>query len=745
MSDRHALIVGIDDYDSDPLPSCVKDARDVASVLQMDEYGFETKLLTDASATRRNIMQELLAIQLLQPKLFLFYFSGHGCLTQIGAYLVTVDGQPLDEGIGLDQLGKMLALFTDAGASVVGILDCCHAGACPWNLRPIARPHVEETMSGLSTSRVLLAACRPDEFAYAGNSDQHSLFTHHLLDGMLGNAADEDGAITAMSLYEFTCRPFEQITGQTPVIRSDVAGRIVLAKGFEPRLRKPLDEDLARQLESEAGQYLDDFTRRTSVGYELWRRQGYIAACDALSPLIRWFDGRLRDNPELRKRPKFIELRSAAIARLATLANVDPGTKLRAGKAVGTLETRLGEGSFGAVWKVKVGSSESPYLAYKIYHPHELSVENKVARFERGYRAMRQLDHPQIVKVHEFTACPVGFFMDFIGGPNLRDLSPGYADPQSTVQLLLTVAETLVHAHGRTVIHRDIKPENIIVTYHERTDSWIPHLTDFDLAWFSTATKLTKDAIGTTFYAAPEQLANPLSKASHKETVDVYSFGQLSYFVVMRSDPVPLGVADNKKALEKRLANWPSERAARTFFDLYSDCSEFDPGKRPQNFSDIVDRLAKVLHYFRSANEKEPASSARFVHELVFSMAGLDPGPVREARSEFHSRSGRTNIFLTVKSIKATNDGEAATIEAQFRPTEGLAIVGRTNEKARILLNSRIDEALSKYEQSAVRRRSGRQGAFEVYVDMIDVPLNMGSVQFCRPILSRVIEVMERS
>ncbi len=53
--------------------------------------------------------------------------------------------------------------------------------------------------------------------------------------------------------------------------------------------------------------------------------------------------------------------------------------------------------------------------------------------------------------------------MEFVDGPNLRDFAPSYMDADENITLLLLVAETIRHAHGRGVIHRDIKPENILL------------------------------------------------------------------------------------------------------------------------------------------------------------------------------------------------------------------------------------------------------------------------------------------
>ena len=141
------------------------------------------------------------------------------------------------------------------------------------------------------------------------------------------------------------------------------------------------------------------------------------------------------------------------------------------------------------VWKVEPQDGGS-LKAFKVYHPQDIYDEEKIRRFRRGYDAMKQMDHPHIVKVHNFVECPLGFYMDFVDGPNLRSFTGTVDDPRALVLILLAIGETLKHAHQRSVVHRDVKPENILMAYN--AGQWRPFLTDFDLAWYSTATQVTR-------------------------------------------------------------------------------------------------------------------------------------------------------------------------------------------------------------------------------------------------------------
>ncbi len=728
-----ALIVGVNAYSSEPLDFCVNDARDLSTVVQAPEYSFATRLLLDEQVTRRQLLEELEIARLANPELFLFYFAGHGCTTDVGTFLVTFDGSPLDEGLELSHLARILNRFVAQGTKTVLVLDCCHSGsATPWPGRTnaIRRDDIEQAVPAFGFSRVILAACRPDEVAKEDEGIGHGLFTHHLLEGLLGEAADREGNVTAHSIFDYLCKTFETQVHQKPVFRADLDGRLILGRGFPPRTGMVLEAEAAEQAEAEAKQFLDEYARRTAATFEAWRKSGYHSACQALEPVLRWFNGKLAQYPDLSRRPLFTDLQRSALRRLAELAHVDRGTFV----GEGTVDQKLGEGAFGAVWKVSYPNS--PALAFKVYNPSELELSEKILRFERGYRAMKQLNHPRIVKVHSYTSVPVGFFMDFIDGPNLRSLGQAFADPAEVLEVLLSVADTIRHAHDRGIIHRDIKPENIIMRFEG--GKWVPFLTDFDLAWFSTATKITRDAMGTVFYAAPEQLARPNSRAAHSPAVDVFSFAQLAFFAFSGRDPVPLGTADNERALSERVNSFLSGSAAVQILKFYKECTSHGPEARPP-LTEVVERITSALATLRTVKLGARLSPEELIKEAIFLMIGLGQQETGGTGAEFVSLAGRTKVEI---STSATSEDSKATLNCRLTPTQGLFLPGVSNEEARALLNARVNDALSHFPRA--RRRSGSQGTYEVFIYIENVPLAYEGVELCRQVISRVVGAIER-
>ena len=476
------------------------------------------------------------------------------------------------------------------------------------------------------------------------------------------------------------------------------------------------------QFEQQATDHLNQYLKQTAVSYEAWKTEGFRKATQLLEPILRWFNRTISETPELLSRPTFANAYSEAKARLAQLGALSEGTVTSEGQ----VESRLGSGAFGTVWKV--GCPDKRVLAYKVYHPTEIDLKEKVSRFERGYRAMLQLEHPHIVRVHKYTQCPVGFYMDFVDGPNLRDFIGTISEPSDTLELLIKIAETLQHAHSRNVIHRDVKPENIVLGYDSNSQIWVPYLTDFDLAWFSTATQLTKDAFGAIFYAAPEQLTKPSSRMAHAPTTDIYSFGQLCFFAATGSDPVPFGGADNLSGLHGRIGHWGVEQAANIFADLYDKCTKNDPNRRLHDFRTISDTLFEALTLLRESDLDLRIGPERFLRELVYALTGLFDDPSKTHES-FYSLSGRSHISLT--DISDDNDRLNLTVRlAQGQPS----FSGATTEDARRILNSRLDKAMSGYPN--VIRRPGTEGTYEVFLDLKQVQSNLKGVDQARSIIA---------
>ena len=83
---KKALLVGVSEYPSTPLACSATDAQMLCNVLK--EHGYKREILTNKKATPENILKAIASLSIKPYDDFLFYFSGHGCLSDTGGLLL---------------------------------------------------------------------------------------------------------------------------------------------------------------------------------------------------------------------------------------------------------------------------------------------------------------------------------------------------------------------------------------------------------------------------------------------------------------------------------------------------------------------------------------------------------------------------------------------------------------------------------------------------------------------------------
>jgi serine/threonine protein kinase len=199
----------------------------------------------------------------------------------------------------------------------------------------------------------------------------------------------------------------------------------------------------------------------------------------------------------------------------------------------------LGRGGMGAVYKARQTSLDR-FVALKIL-PAEANEDPAFGeRFQREARALAQLSHPNIVGVHDFGQAGAYAYlvMEFVDGANLRQLQRGgHLSPSEALAIVPQICEALQFAHDHGIVHRDIKPENILIDTQGRVK-----IADFGLAKMmrleagAPDLTLTRHAIGTPQYMAPEQIEKP-ETVDHR--ADIYSLGVVFY--EMLTGELPIG------------------------------------------------------------------------------------------------------------------------------------------------------------------------------------------------------------
>ncbi len=203
---RRALIVGLNQYDTlNALTGCVNDAELLEEVLSRhedDSLNYDCRLFTSPgqganppAITRALLREELKALFAPGADAALFYFAGHGCITDFGGFIMTQEANRDDPGIGMEDL---LALANKVGGprEVLLILDCCHSGA-------LGNPaSIQSDLAGKALLRegvTILAASRPEQTA--AELGGHGMFTAMVLHALHGGAADVLGNVSPAGIY----------------------------------------------------------------------------------------------------------------------------------------------------------------------------------------------------------------------------------------------------------------------------------------------------------------------------------------------------------------------------------------------------------------------------------------------------------------------------------------------------------------------------------------------------------------
>ncbi|KIW69833.1 hypothetical protein, variant 1 [Phialophora macrospora] len=129
------------------------------------------------------------------------------------------------------------------------------------------------------------------------------------------------------------------------------------------------------------------------------------------------------------------------------------------------LVEKMGDGAFSNVYKAR-DTQTGDEVAIKVVRKFEMN-SNQRANILKEVQIMRQLDHPNIVKLIDFSESRQYYYI-------VLELCPGgelfhqivrltYFSEDLSRHVITQVAQALLYLHEETgVVHRDIKPENLL-------------------------------------------------------------------------------------------------------------------------------------------------------------------------------------------------------------------------------------------------------------------------------------------
>jgi serine/threonine-protein kinase len=259
------------------------------------------------------------------------------------------------------------------------------------------------------------------------------------------------------------------------------------------------------------------------------------------------------------------------------------------------VDKELGAGAMGAVYRARHEES-GKRVAIKIVAPGLAGNETAMARFQREAAILKQLRHPNIVRLvatGRFSGTPF-YAMEYVEGESLDRVMArrGRISWEEVVTLGMQLCEALEHAHDRGIVHRDLKPSNVMVL----PDGTLK-LTDFGIAKDLDVTALTSAncTVGTAAYMSPEQCRGERD-ISHKS--DLYSLGIMFYELLTGRKPFH---AENPMDMFMQHVQGTFERPSRSVLDipvwldnLVCQLMEKKPDQRPLNAATVAEALGRI-------------------------------------------------------------------------------------------------------------------------------------------------------
>jgi formylglycine-generating enzyme required for sulfatase activity len=312
-----------------------------------------------------------------------------------------------------------------------------------------------------------------------------------------------------------------------------------------------------------------------------------------------------------------------------------------------TIIKQIGQGCLGAVFLAEHRFIKK-HFALKVLSEDLAADKGFVMRFEKDMAALAQLEHPNIVKIHNVSFYNGYYFVvmdcvvDALGETtNLADyLKVHHAKIQEgeILNILSQIAAALDYAHQKKIgdqnlIHRGLKLNNILIggkkdgslhvslsdfglsyilgepailtkTYKNLSETLGLDIFSIDLAKFN---KLQAAFLQNYAFLAPEQ-KQPFAKGMITSKTDVYAFGVLAYYLLMKCFPEGLFPMPSKACLHLQL-DWDQ---------LLIKCLGQNPSTRAVLLLEVINHLKNSAKAKILSAEQQQAYALQESSEISF-------------------------------------------------------------------------------------------------------------------------------
>ncbi len=254
------------------------------------------------------------------------------------------------------------------------------------------------------------------------------------------------------------------------------------------------------------------------------------------------------------------------------------------------IQSLQGCGRFGCVYKATDLQLDSD-VAIKVLHAHLVS-DDSLRVFKNEILTLRQLSHPNIVRVHEYYEDDNTHFitMDWIQGDTLKDCIEQHKVKEETLNgFIEQILSALEVTESKGISHKDLKPDNILIDSDDHL-----YIADFGIA-SAVGDQASAVITGTPLYSPPEYLESGKAAAS----IDIYAFGLILYELITKE--LPYQAQTQAELIKEKLQsqNIKLEKAFSQYEKVVQHCIAPLADSRPKT-------VLEVRQLIKSSSDKSP-------------------------------------------------------------------------------------------------------------------------------------------
>jgi len=324
------------------------------------------------------------------------------------------------------------------------------------------------------------------------------------------------------------------------------------------------------------------------------------------------------------------------------------------------LVEKLGEGSYGSVWKAQHLKTGTVTAIKKV------PVENDLDEILNEIKIMKQCRSPYIISYYGsyFKENELWIVMEYCGAGSVSDLMRITDKRMSEDQIAVILKDALkglIYLHSKRKIHRDIKAGNILLN-----NKGEGKLADFGVSGQLSDTMAKRQTvIGTPFWMAPEVI----QEVGYDVKADLWSLGITA--IEMAEGKPPYSNIHPMRAIFMIPSRPPPrltepEKWSKDFNDFVAQCLTKNPEQRP-NATDLLKHSfigkAKTVAILATIIEEANEIIAKIGREEAMGMIeqsdseGDDDGEISETRPPPRDTENTSNSSFDTMVYSDQSDG----------------------------------------------------------------------------------------